>query len=140
MPAQATAETGAESHTETTESPQTLGEYVDTAAEEYARKVDITEDIAKKEARQAVENNEFVQRIVGDERAQGTMMDRGVDLAVGVLVVGLLTAYLLPIAIDELVTVDTTSWGNAESSLFDLLPLFFVLAILLFVVAKAKSM
>ena len=73
-----------------------------------------------------------------DTRAQG-MMNRGIDLAVGVLVVGLLTAYLLPVAIDELVGVDTSSWGGPESSLFDLLPIFFVLAIALFVISKAQS-
>lgn len=73
-----------------------------------------------------------------DTRAQ-SMINRGVNMAVGILVVGLLTAYLLPIAIDELVSVDTSSWGNAEAQLFDLLPLFFVLAIVLFVVAKAMD-
>lgn len=77
-------------------------------------------------------------RLNQDTRAN-TFMSRGVDIAVGILVVGLLTAYLLPIAIDEIVTVDTTSWGNAEAQLFDLLPLFFVLAILLFIVAKAMQ-
>lgn len=83
------------------------------------------------------------QKVTGlkhDTRAQsGNMINKGVNMAVGVLVVGLLTAYLLPIAIDELVSVDTSTWGNAESSLFDLLPLFFVLAIVLFVVAKAME-
>jgi hypothetical protein len=74
-----------------------------------------------------------------DTRGQSNMIDKGVNMAVGILVVGLLTAYLLPIAISELVSVDTSSWGNAESSLFDLLPLFFVLAIVLFVVAKAMD-
>lgn len=73
-----------------------------------------------------------------DTRAN-SMIDKGVDMAVGILVVGLLTAYLLPIAISELVGVDTSSWGNAESSLFELLPLFFVLAIVLFVVQRAMS-
>ena len=71
-----------------------------------------------------------------NNRGQG-MMKRGVDMAVGILVVGLLTAYLLPIAISELTGVDTSSWGSAESQLFNLLPIFFVLAILLFVVNKA---
>jgi hypothetical protein len=77
----------------------------------------------------------------GIERAQGTsnMIDKGVNLAVGVLVVGLLAAYLLPIAISEIVSVDTSSWGSAEAALFGLLPIFFVLAILLFVINKAMD-
>lgn len=74
-----------------------------------------------------------------DNTRGSQFMSRGVDIAVGILVVGLLTAYLLPIAIDEIVAVDTTGWGNAEAQLFDLLPLFFVLAILLFIVAKAMQ-
>lgn len=74
----------------------------------------------------------------GDTRGS-QFMSKGVDIAVGILVVGLLTAYLLPIAIDEIVAVDTTNWGNAEAQLFDLLPLFFVLAIVLFIVAKAMA-
>lgn len=73
----------------------------------------------------------------GNTRAQNDMMQSGVQLAVGILVVALLTAYLLPIALDELAAVDTSSWGDAESALFGILPLFFVLAILLFVVNKA---
>lgn len=75
----------------------------------------------------------------GVNRAQSNMINRGVNLAVGILVVGLLTAYLLPIAIDELTAVDTTSWGDAEAALFGLLPLFFVLGILLFVISKAMD-
>lgn len=73
-------------------------------------------------------------------RAQsGNMINKGVNLAVGILVVGLLTAYLLPIAINELVAVDTSSWGDAEAALFGLLPLFFVLGILLFIIGKAMN-
>ncbi|MFP4017837.1 MAG: hypothetical protein ACOCT9_00995 [archaeon] len=71
--------------------------------------------------------------------AQNSMMDRGIDIAVAVLVVGLLTAYLLPIAITELVGVDTGEWGEAEAQLFELLPLFFVLAIVLFVINKTRA-
>lgn len=90
----------------------------------------------------AAENPERVGRAItglsSDNRA-ASMINKGVNMAVGILVVGLLTAYLLPIAINELVGVDTSSWGNAEAELFGLLPLFFVLAIVLFVVGKAMS-
>lgn len=139
MATKASRETSEETTTESTESPQTLGEYVDCAAKEHADKFDIAEETAKAQARDIVENNKVIQRLTDDTRGEAKMMDKGVDLAVGILVVGLLTAYLLPIALDELNAVDTTSWGNAESELFNLLGLFFVLAILLFVVHKAKN-
>ncbi|MGV9199940.1 MAG: hypothetical protein ACOC4M_14105 [Promethearchaeia archaeon] len=73
-----------------------------------------------------------------DSLAQN-FLDRGIELAVGVLVIGLLTAYLLPIALDELAEVETSDWGSAEAALFGLLPVFFVLAILLWVVNKATE-
>lgn len=66
-----------------------------------------------------------------------SFMDRGVEYAVGILVIGLLAAYLLPVAINEIVGVDTSSWGSAEAQLFGLLPIFFVLGILLYIVNKA---
>lgn len=64
-------------------------------------------------------------------------MSKGVEIAVGVMVVGLLAAFLLPVAIDEITAVDTSSWGDAETQLWDLLPIFFVLAILLFIIGWA---
>lgn len=140
MATKATAESAESNSIETTESPQTLGDFINHAADEYAEKMEISEEIAREKAQEAIEDNGIIQKLANDNRAQaGGMMDKGVDLAVGVLVVGLLTAYLLPIALDELNAVDTTSWGNAEAELFGLLGLFFVLAILLFVVNKAKS-
>lgn len=92
---------------------------------------------AEPDARAKAES--IVSSFSGDTRAESQFMTKGVNIAVGILVVGLLTAYLLPIAINEIVAVDTTGWGNAEAQLFVLLPLFFVLAILLFVVHKAMS-
>lgn len=140
MATKATAETADAQNTQSTNSPKTLGEYADHAGEEIAEQYGVNTEIAQEKARDIVESNKIIQKLTNDNRAQaGGMMDKGVDLAVGVLVVGLLTAYLLPIALDELNAVDTTSWGNAESELFGLLGLFFVLAILLFVVNKAKS-
>lgn len=48
-------------------------------------------------------------------------------IILGLLVAGLLIAFLLPVAISELVGVDTTAWGSAEAGLFELIPLFLVL-------------
>lgn len=80
--------------------------------------------------------NRHAEAILADDSGQ---MQAGIELAVGVLVVGLLTSYLLPVAIDEIVAVDTSSWGSAETSLWDLLPIFFVLAIVLFIVGWAMD-
>lgn len=49
-----------------------------------------------------------------------------VGIIMGLLVAGILIAYLLPVAIDSLVAVDTSAWGD-EAELFDLIPLFLVL-------------
>lgn len=78
------------------------------------------------------------QNLAGDTRGEN-MMQNGVQLAVGILVVGLLTAYLLPIGINEINAVNATGWGTGTESLFFLLPVFFVLAIMLFVVNKAVN-
>lgn len=75
---------------------------------------------------------------ISDNRGQG-MINKGVNMVVGILVVGLLTAYLLPIAITEIAGVDTSSWGSAEAQLFELLPIFFVIAVVLFVVDRAMK-
>lgn len=83
--------------------------------------------------------SQYTGKLLSGDNRGASMINKGVNMAVGILVVGLLTAYLLPIAIDEIVGVDTSAWGDAESSLFDLLPLFFVLAIVLFVVNRAMQ-
>lgn len=86
----------------------------------------------------ALARNAGLRTLAPDSRAS-SMIESGVDIAVGILVVGLLAAYLLPIALNELNSVDTSSWGNAEAQLFGLLGIFFVLAIVLFVVNKAQE-
>lgn len=84
---------------------------------------------------------EAVAEKFGRERVMGNRgqynMEQGINLVVMILVVGILTANLLPMVLNELAGVDTTSWGSAESALFGLLGLFFVLAIVLFVIKKA---
>lgn len=70
-----------------------------------------------------------------DDRAQS----RGVGLVVTLTVASIVAAYLLPVAIDELVAVDTTSWGSGASSLWDIMDLIVVLAIFLFMIGLAIS-
>lgn len=86
----------------------------------------------------AVESRAIARFGISDNRGQG-MINKGVNMVVGILVVGLLTAYLLPIAITEITGVDTSSWGSAEAQLFELLPIFFVIAVVLFVVDRAMK-
>lgn len=54
---------------------------------------------------------------------------------VGILVAAVLIASLLPVAVNFIMDTDTSSWGTAESTLFDLFPLIFVLVPFLGVIA-----
>lgn len=49
-----------------------------------------------------------------------------VGVVMGLLIAGLLIAYLLPVAIEAIIDVETESWGQ-ESELWSLIPLFLVL-------------
>lgn len=80
---------------------------------------------------QDVLNDEFA-----DERAQGGASS-ATNLVVGLVVAGLMAAFLLPIAIDEISNVTTTSWSDGASSLWSVLPIMIVLAIFLFFVGLA---
>jgi hypothetical protein len=62
---------------------------------------------------------------------------RAVNIVVGLMVGGLIAAFLLPVAIDEIVAVDTTNWGSGASSLWDVLDLIVVLAVFLFFIGIA---
>lgn len=72
-----------------------------------------------------------------DSRAQSGMANRAVEIVVGLTVGGLVAAFLLPIAIDEIVAVDTSSWGSGASSLWDILDVIVVLAVFLFFISIA---
>lgn len=61
----------------------------------------------------------------------------GVTLIVGLLVIGLLASVLLPEAINNTVDVDTSSWGTIEVTLWELLPMAYVLGVFLFIIALA---
>lgn len=70
------------------------------------------------------------------ERAQMTAQ-RAVGLVVALTVGGLVAAFLLPVAIDEIVAVDTTNWGSGATSLWDIMDLVIVLAAFLFFIGVA---
>lgn len=72
---------------------------------------------------------------MGDNRAQGA--SGAVNLVVALVVGGLMAAFLLPIAIDEIEAVDTTSWDGGAAALWGILPVMIVLAVFLFFVGVA---
>lgn len=71
-----------------------------------------------------------------DDRGQ-TDASGAVNLVVALVVGALMAAFLLPIAIDELATVDTTGWPSGASAMWDILPIMVVLAVFLFFVGVA---
>lgn len=73
-----------------------------------------------------------------DERGQ-VSAQRAVGLVVALTVGGLVGAFLLPVAIDEIVAVDTSSWGSGATSLWDIMDLIIVLAAFLFFIGVALS-
>lgn len=88
---------------------------------------------------------ELWDRLITDDRG-AVPIKTGVTLIVGFLVIGLLASVLLPEAINQTVDVNTSrgtgvngteSWGTIETTLWDLLPMAYVLAVFLFVIALA---
>ena len=75
--------------------------------------------------------------IMNDNRAQMGGAGRATNLVVGLVVAGLMAAFLLPIAINEIANVTTTSWSDGAASLWSVLPIMIVLAIFLFFVSLA---
>jgi hypothetical protein len=71
-----------------------------------------------------------------NDRAQG-MGGRAVELVVALTVGGIVAAFLLPVAINELVNVDTTNWSSGAASLWDIMDLIVVLAVFLFFIGLA---
>lgn len=65
---------------------------------------------------------------------QNEMIDKGVSIVVGILVVAILAANLLPTAITEIVGADTADWPAGAQALWDALPILFVLGLFLIVV------
>lgn len=76
--------------------------------------------------------------LLSDDRAQMGSAGTAVDLVVALVVAGLMAAFLLPIAINEITSVETGTWGdNGAASLWNILPVIIVLSIFLFFVSIA---
>lgn len=64
-------------------------------------------------------------------------METMIGVIVAVVVAGVLLGYVLPVGVEAIVTQDTSSWGSAESEIFDLIPIFLVLTPLLVIIGWA---
>jgi len=58
-------------------------------------------------------------------------MNSAVGIIVALTVGLLLVAFLLPVALEELVAVETTDWSEGASSLFEILDLIAILVVFL---------
>lgn len=74
-----------------------------------------------------------------NKRGQSAMADRAVQVIVALTVGGLVAAFLLPIAIDEIVAVDTSSWGSGAESMWNVLDVIIVLVVFLFFIGLALA-
>jgi len=66
-------------------------------------------------------------------------MENGMNMAVGVFVTLLLAAALIPVAFDLIFNASTSSWTNNTSTLWNLIPLVSIVAVLLLFVGWANS-
>ena len=64
-------------------------------------------------------------------------MEEGLEIAVGIMAIVLLAAYLLPVAFDAWFNASTGTWSSDVASLWDLVPLLALLALLLFFIGYA---
>lgn len=73
-----------------------------------------------------------------DVRGQ-TGAGQAVQVVVGLTVAAIVASYLLPLAIGELVAVDTTGWSSGASELWSILDLVIVLGLFLVFIGMALA-
>ena len=64
---------------------------------------------------------------------------KGVDLAIGIMLIIIVAAAVLPDAFDDWFAADTTGWPGMMDSLWELVPLFAILALALFMYRKVDA-
>lgn len=67
------------------------------------------------------------------------LIEDGVDMAVGIFVIILLAANLLPTAFDMVFNTSTDQWGSGTETLWELLPLLSLVGIVLLFVYYARK-
>lgn len=77
---------------------------------------------------------------LADERGQmSNAADRAVGVVVALTVGGLVAAFLLPIALEELTNVSTSNWSDGAAALWGILDVVIVLAVFLFFISVALA-
>lgn len=74
-----------------------------------------------------------------DEKGQMRAGRVAISLIISLVVAGLVAAFLLPVAIDEIVAVDTTNWSSGAQSLWGILDLIIVLGVFLFMLGVSLA-
>lgn len=71
-------------------------------------------------------------------QVRGGMAAQGVAVVVGLTITAIVAAFLLPVGLDEIANV-TADWGTGADSLWNILPLIFVLVLFLVVIGWAMG-
>jgi hypothetical protein len=64
---------------------------------------------------------------------------KAVDVIVSLTVAGLTAAFLIPVAISEIVAVDVSAWGAGASSLWNIMDMAIVLGVFVMLVGIAVA-
>jgi protein-S-isoprenylcysteine O-methyltransferase Ste14 len=83
-----------------------------------------------------------LKRLASDDRGQtgaGKMAKRAIAIVVGLTVGGLVAAFLLPVALDQIVAVDTSNYSDGAAAMWDLMDVIITLAVVLFFVGIALA-
>lgn len=83
-----------------------------------------------------------LKRLAADDRAQGStgaLAKRAIAVVVGLTVGGLVAAFLLPVALDQIVAVDTTNYSDGAAAMWNLMDVIITLAVVLFFVGIALA-
>jgi hypothetical protein len=69
----------------------------------------------------------------------GKMAQRAIAIVVGLTVGGLVAAFLLPVALDQIVAVDTSNYSDGAAAMWNLMDVIITLAVVLFFVGIALA-
>lgn len=87
-------------------------------------------------------HKEQAKALLEDDRGQsgaGTMAKRAIAVVVGLTVGGLVSAFLLPVALDEIVAVDTSNYSSGAAAMWNLMDVIITLAVILFFIGIALA-
>lgn len=83
-----------------------------------------------------------IRKLSDDNRAQGStgaLAKRAIAVVVGLTVGGLVAAFLLPVALDQIVAVNTTGYSDGAAAMWNLMDVIITLAVVLFFVGIALA-